>query len=135
MKKLARLKGLEKDEIDRLFPTTIDERIAEDQNEILNQNKIVPVLPEDDHNVHLEIHAKAKETEAAKAHIETHKKALSIKKVKPELFPADQNAANYQEGGSNTTTPAISGGNTPTPTKPIAPSQTSNQTGRSLPMA
>lgn len=133
MKKLARLKGLEKDEIDRLFPPTIDERIAEDQNEVLNKNKLVPVLPEDDHNVHLEIHAKAKDTEAAKAHIETHKKALSIKKVKPELFPADPSAANYQEDGNTIGQPTA--GATTTPVKPIAPSQTSNQIGRSLPMA
>lgn len=129
MKKLARLNGLEKDEIDRLFPPTIDERIAEDQNDVLNQNKIVPVLPEDDHNVHLEIHAKAKETEAAKAHIETHKKALSIKKVKPELFPADPNAANYQEPGTTTTTPEM-GMPGAAAAKPIAPSQTSGQGGK-----
>lgn len=132
MKKLARLNGLEKDEIDRLFPPTIDERIAEDQNEMLNQNKLVPVLPEDDHNVHLEIHAKAKETEAAKAHIETHKKALSIKKVKPELFPANPMEANYQEPGMNTNIP--NAGNT-SGVRPIAPSQTSNQAGRQMPVA
>jgi len=43
LKKLARLNGLEKDEIDRLFPPTIDERIAEDQNDVLNKDKLVPV--------------------------------------------------------------------------------------------
>lgn len=100
LKKLARLNGLEKDEVDRLFPPTIDERIAEDQNDILNEDKLVAVLPEDDHNVHLEIHSKAKDTKAAQAHIETHKKALSIKKVKPELFPPDQMATNFQSPGS-----------------------------------
>lgn len=131
MKKLARLNGLEKDEIDRLFPPTIDERIAEDQNELLNQNKIVPVLPEDDHNIHLEIHAKAKETEASKAHIETHKKALSIKKVKPELFPAEQQP---QMGMGDGTQPnGQPGVIEQTPIQPVTPSQTSNQAGRSMP--
>jgi len=132
MKKLARLNGLEKDEIDRLFPPTIDERIAEDQNELLNENKLVPVLPEDDHNIHLEIHAKAKETEASKAHIETHKKALSIKKVKPELFPIDKNAETFQEPGTTTQTPIT--GNPGISAKPIAPSQTSNMGGRAMPL-
>jgi len=129
MKKLARLNGLEKDEIDRLFPPTIDERIAEDQNELLNDNKLVPVLPEDDHNIHLEIHSKAKETEASKAHIETHKKALSIKKVKPELFPAEQQP---QMGMGNEQ--QIPGQPQQTPVQPVAPSQTSNQAGRSMPV-
>lgn len=132
MKRLGKLNGLEKDELDRLFPPTIDERIAEDQNEMLNQNKTVPVLPEDDHNVHLEIHAKAKDTEAAKAHIETHKKALSIKKTKPELFPMDQAAVQYQNQGANTPVPGSQGGTVnPSGTtsgtiRPIAPSMTSN---------
>ena len=121
LKKLARLNGLEKDEIDRLFPPTIDERIAEDQNELLNEDKIVPVLPEDDHNVHLEIHSKANDTAAAKAHIETHKKALSIKKVNPELFPADQPVAEFSPNNEKIL---------PSPqfaNRGIAPSQTSNQ--------
>ena len=123
LKKLGKLNGLEKDEIDRLFPPTIDERIAEDQNDILNEDTPVKVLPEDDHNVHLEIHSKAKETNATKAHIETHKAALSIKKVNPEFFPEEQVATDFQAPGTK-----------PLP-KPeesnqasIKPSQTSGQT-------
>lgn len=124
LKELGKLSGLTKDQLDRLLPPTIDERIAEAQNDLLNQDKLVPVLPEDDHNVHLEIHAKAKETDAAMAHIETHKRALSIKKVNPEFFPADQTAANFQEGQEAPPSPI----GTPTP-RPIQPSQTSNQAG------
>jgi hypothetical protein len=119
LKKLAKLHGYEKDEIDRLFPPTIDERIAEDQNDILNDNKFVEVLAEDDHNVHLEVHAKAKDTPATKAHIETHKKALSIKKTNPEFFPEDPMAAAFQPGQE---------GVLPVPTpdrRALAPSQTS----------
>jgi len=125
MKKMAKLNGMEKDEIDRLWPPTIDERIAEDQNDLLNEDKLVPVLPEDDHNVHLEIHTMAKETNASKAHIETHKKALSIKKVKPELFPADPMATmmnNKEAGGNNQVMPGVTAPNM----KPMTPSQTSN---------
>lgn len=97
LKKLGKVYGMPKDEIDRLLPMTIDERIAEDQNMMLNDNKLVPVLPEDDHNVHLEIHAKAAPTAATYAHIETHKRALSIKKTNPELFPADQTDTTFQD--------------------------------------
>lgn len=99
-KKLAKLHGLEKDEIDRLFPPTIDERIAEDENEQLNENELPPVQAEDDHNVHLEMHSKAKETDAANAHIETHKKALMIKKTNPEFFPEDEEVTAFQPPGS-----------------------------------
>lgn len=105
LKKLAKLYGLRKDEIDRLLPPTIDERIAEDQNEILNDNKVVPVLPEDDHNVHLEVHAKAAPTAATYAHIETHKKALSIKKTNPELFPLDNQQTAFQGANGGKTVP------------------------------
>jgi len=97
---LGTLHGLKKDEIDRLFPPTIDERIAEDENEKLSDNKVVGVLREDDHNVHLEIHNKASDTASKFAHIETHKKALMIKKVSPELFPEEPEATDFQAPGT-----------------------------------
>lgn len=129
LKDLAKSYGYTKDQIDRLFPPTIDERIAEDQNDLLNQDKLVPVLPEDDHNVHLEIHMKAKDTDATYAHIETHKKALSIKKTNPEMFPADPNAANFQEGQDGTVPPSNAPVQNGMPVqmgaRPIKPSQTS----------
>jgi hypothetical protein len=100
LKKLGKLRGLEKDEIDRLLPPTIDERIAEDENEKLSNNEVVEVLAEDDHNVHLEIHSKAGETNATHAHIETHKKALSIKKVSPGLFPEEPEEAAFTPPGA-----------------------------------
>ncbi len=128
LKELGRLSGLGKDQIERLLPPTIDERIAEDQNDLLNQDKTVPVLPEDDHNVHLEIHAKAKDTDATYAHIETHKQALSIKKTNPELFPADMDQASFQGDMGGEQIPNIDvqmGGN-----KPVRPSQTSGQGGQ-----
>jgi hypothetical protein len=97
LKKLGRLYGMQKDEIDRLLPPTVDERLAERENDMLNEDKITPVQPEDDHNVHLEIHSSAKDTPAAKAHSRTHEEALMIKKVHPELFPQDPNAANMND--------------------------------------
>lgn len=125
MKKLAKLNRMEKDEIDRLFPPTIDERIAEDENVALNNDKLVRVKPDDDHNTHLEVHASAKDTDATRAHIETHKKALTIKKTNPEWFPADQVGAmmnSPEQGGGQMPTGMPSGQGAPS----ITPSQTSN---------
>jgi len=123
LKKLGRLNGLEKDEVDRLFPPTIDERVAEDQNDLLNENKTVPVLAEDDHNVHLEVHAKAGDTNATYAHIKAHEEALSIKKTNPEFFPEDEEATAFQPpaGEPQIATPGTVG-ETPSP---VTPSQTS----------
>lgn len=123
LKKLGKLNGLKKDELERLFPPTIDERIAEDENEVLNEDKVATIRAEDDHNVHLEIHSKAKDTNATMAHIEAHKRALSIKKVKPELFPQDVTTA-FQEPGTN----QMPVTNQNKPVKPMASSQTSNIT-------
>jgi len=118
LKTLGKLNGMKKDEIERLFPATIDERIAEDQNVFINRNELVPVLTEDDHNVHLEIHSKAADTPAKAVHVETHKRALSLKKAKPELFPQEPEAATFQPAGTEKLTP------TNMATKPIAPSKT-----------
>lgn len=127
IKKAGKLFGFEKDEIDRLMPPTIDERISEDQNELLSKDKLVPVLPEDNHNVHLEIHSKAKDTDATYAHIEAHKKALSIKKTNPELFPQDLTEANFQEDQD---IPQVADLSPQQGSRPIQPSQTSGQPAR-----
>lgn len=114
--------GLSKDRLERLLPPTIDERIAEDENDLLNDNKYVEVQVADDHNVHLEIHSKAAATAASYAHIETHKKALSIKKTNPEIFPPDPaQVASGQPGQPG----ALPGG----AAKPLMPSNTSAQPG------
>jgi hypothetical protein len=101
-RKLGKLYGLPKDEMDRLLPATIDERQAEDENDLLNKDKPVQVFAEQDHNVHLEMHAKANPTNATLNHIETHKKALSVKKVNPAAFPAPEQQADtsYTPPGS-----------------------------------
>ena len=128
LKELGKMSGFTKDQLDRLLPPTIDERIAEDQNDALNKNQLVPVLPEDDHNVHLEIHMKAKDTDATYAHIETHKKALSIKKTRPELFPADQQMAGATaQAGQGNMKPVTQPMGQPQAQPAMAPSQTSNQ--------
>jgi len=90
---------------------------------LLNQNKYVEVLREDDHNVHLEVHSKAAETNATKAHIETHKKALSIRKLKPEFFPEEAQATAFQPPGTQRLSPV----GLRAEARPMAASQTSGQ--------
>ena len=129
LKKLGKLNGLKRDEIDRLFPPTIDEREAEDENVSLNKDKLVQVLREQDHNVHLEVHAKANLTKATEAHIATHEKALMIRRTNPELFPENPQETAYQPPGTEQLAPTGTG----TPAKQpmgMKPSQTSN-----MPMA
>jgi hypothetical protein len=129
LKKLARLNGLEKDEVDRLFPPTIDERIAEDENDLLSKNKFTPVLVEDDHNAHLEVHNKAEDTPQTYAHIKVHEKALSIKKTNPEWFPAEPEEAAFQPPGTERLPQPQTAGMRQLPAQAggVAPSATSGQ--------
>ncbi len=60
----------------------------------------MPINREDDNNVHLEIHAKAGDTNATHSHIKAHEEALSFKKVSPELFPEEPEEAAFQPPGT-----------------------------------
>lgn len=92
VKKLGKLAGLEKDELERLLPPTPDELVAEEQNKMLSEDEDVEVLETDNHIVHLEIHAKAAATDSTYAHVEAHKEAIRLKQEQPELFPEEQAA-------------------------------------------
>lgn len=98
LKYLGRLSGIKKDVINQMLPPTIDELDAEDENEQLEANKIVEVLPTDDHVIHMEIHNKLSDTPAKYAHINAHKKAMLLKKMRPELFPKTPSVANPTQG-------------------------------------
>lgn len=98
MKKMGKLTGLKKDEIDQIFPPTIDELIAEDENTRLENNEIVEVLGTDDHIIHMEIHNKMSDTPAKYAHIQAHKRAMMLKKTNPDLFPTGPSATNPTAG-------------------------------------
>lgn len=109
-KKLGKLKGLKKDEIDLLLPPTIEELRAEDENKQLEIDEIVEVLPTDDHVTHLEIHNKLSDTPAKYAHIEAHKRAMLLARVRPDIIPQLPSAQNPTGGqgmqqGSGTKTP------------------------------
>lgn len=87
-KKLAKLNGMKKEEIDMAFPPTVDEMQASDENEQMNAGKLPPVGIQDDHRTHIEVHAKANQTPESMAHIRAHKKLMIVKRNRPDLFPA-----------------------------------------------
>lgn len=98
LKYMGRLSGLKKDVINQMLPPVIDELIAEEENDKLENNKVVPVQLTDDHVIHLEVHNKLSDTPAKYAHIQAHKRAMVLKKTHPELFPQAPSAANPTGG-------------------------------------
>lgn len=103
LKKAAKLQGLKKEEIDMMFPRTVDEIQAEDENELLNVGKLPPVGIQDDHKIHLQIHAKANQNPQTVAHSRAHKKLMLVKRNRPDLFPAQAPPAFQQPGSVNIT--------------------------------
>jgi len=87
IKEIFKLSSTPAQLIDQLFPPTIDELVAQEENEFLNRNEKRQVNPTDDDNMHLAIHNKAKDTPYKIAHMHAHKKAMYLKKVHPEMFP------------------------------------------------
>ena len=114
---MGKLYGMEKAQLDRLYPPTIDEMEAEEENQLLNENELAEVKREQDHNAHLLEHMKANDTPASRSHIKAHQQALMLKRDKPDLFPQDPQQ--LQEQGTQ------GGPSANTPVRAIAPSQTS----------
>lgn len=112
-KKVAKLFGYKKDEVDRLFPPTVEEIRAEDENSLINDNKLPDITAQDDHKTHWEIHSKASETEAKMAHMKAHLQAMSIQRNQPEMFPEAQQDVQLNSGQLNLNP---LGGNTPSQT-------------------
>lgn len=93
LKQLGRLAGLKKDEVDLVMPPTIDELVADEENAVLNADKIVPVDAADDHRLHMEVHNKAADTAAKFAHIRAHVRAIMMQRSNPEMFPGGTDSA------------------------------------------
>src|SRR3990167_847663 len=91
LRKLAKLNGMDKVERDLLFPPTIDEIKAEQENILLNENEFVEVNILDDHKIHREIHMKVNQNKASIAHIEAHKFIEMRAKENPEIFGENVN--------------------------------------------
>jgi hypothetical protein len=80
-KKIAQIVGgMDRGQVDRLYPKTIDEYKAEQENIKLNKNQFVPIDINEDHQTHLQIHARADDSKAAIVHIEAHKRAMYMQR-------------------------------------------------------
>jgi hypothetical protein len=87
---MGKLSGLKKDIIGRLLPPTIEELRAEDENKLLSENKKVEVLPTDDNQTHIDIHNKMEDSPAKFAHMNAHKRAMTLRQARPDMFPTTQ---------------------------------------------
>lgn len=63
--------------IDNMFPKTIDEIKAEEENEVLAKDELAQVLDTDNHQQHLVIHQMAKKTWATWVHMAWHEELLA----------------------------------------------------------
>lgn len=90
LRKLGKISRLSKVEMMMMFPLTIDEMRADDENRKLDDNELPKIDFYDDDIIHLEIHNKAADTGAKMAHIEAHKMIMFMKKKNPELMPIEQ---------------------------------------------
>ena len=89
-RKMGRL-IMPKQEIERMIPLSQDEQTALDENDQLDTAVSAKDLPRvtvnQDHNVHLRVHASAKDTPATRRHIELHRHMIMEKRSNPSAFP------------------------------------------------
>lgn len=110
--------------IDNMFPKTVDEIKAEEENEILGQEKLAPVADTDNHQQHLVIHQMAKKTWATWIHMAWHEELLA-QQVKAQQVQAqlqatmgagsDQGVSQLALGASPGAKPQGTGASTPQP--------------------
>lgn len=86
-RQLGRKNGMSKEEVDLAFPPTVDELQAEDENNLLNAEKLPKISVTDDHLVHIDIHSKANQNAYSVAHIQAHKRLMLTRRDRPDLFP------------------------------------------------
>jgi hypothetical protein len=110
LKKIGRLSGFTKEVIDQILPPTIDEMNAEKENDMLNSGKRADVMVYDDDFIHMEIHNKVKDSPVKTAHINAHRNAMMLKRMKPEFDIAKNRPAEAVEEAQ--VIPEFSGMNT-----------------------
>ena len=86
-KQFAQVAGVSENEIDAIFPPTLDELTAELQNIEFENRKQPQVLPSDNHIVHMRIHRMAPASPYRNIHMATHLKAMTEIKANPNLDP------------------------------------------------
>ena len=119
LKQTFQMGGATMDEINRALPKSFDEYEAEQENMLLDKNKLPKILMTQNHMVHLEIHSKAADTKAKQHHIDMHLMALygqthNQNLAPPPMIGPDGQPLQGQEPGTQPATP-MSQGLTPSP--------------------
>jgi hypothetical protein len=86
----GKLIGMKYDLIEQMFPPTIDELRAEEENLLILDGEKALVLPEDDHYGHMQIHNKLPDSPEKTAHINAHKKAMLMAMLQQKQNPEGQ---------------------------------------------
>lgn len=94
-----------KDEVERMFPLTIDELKAREENDKLSEGEYVNVNMEDNHVVHLRENNSAKDGPVKDAHLKAHRYMLEQKRLMPNMFPQmpEDKLANAQQNNPQQT--------------------------------
>lgn len=87
--------------MDILFPNTVDEIKAEEENEQLNENNLAQVAETDNHEQHLPIHYMAKNTWAKWVHIQWHEEMLAKQRQMEMAMQQQQMAQQGPQGQPN----------------------------------
>lgn len=104
-RKLGQLNRISKQILNLIFPPTIDELRAEDENALIANNKLPEIKAIDDDLIHMEFHNKAVDTKAKFAHMEAHKFMMLFKKEHPEMFPQPQPITGFRPISAPTNPP------------------------------
>ena len=86
--------------MDILFPDSIDEIKAQEENEIINLEKMPQVAPTDNHEQHLMIHRMAANTWAKWIHIQWHEEMLSRQRMQQMMAMQQQTQMGAEQGMS-----------------------------------
>jgi len=106
-KRLAKLNGMSKEEIDLAFPPTVDEIQAEDENKLLNNKQLPKISVMDDHMTHIDIHSKANQNAWSLAHMQAHKKLMVTKRDRTDLFPPKKGLQIKETASQQTGAPVV----------------------------
>ncbi len=96
---LPKFQSLDPQTIDILLPDTLDELKAAQENERIAEDDMPQVLPTDNHEQHLAVHALAKNTWAKWIHISWHEELLSQQKQQ-QMMQAQQQMQPGQTQGN-----------------------------------
>ena len=96
--------------MDTLFPDSLDEMKAKDENETINTESMPQVSPTDNHEQHLMVHQMAKNTWAKWVHMQWHEEMLSQQK--------QQQMMQQMQPGLGQGMPGASPGMSPEPEQP-----------------